>query len=449
MTFAGRSVFLRVFGCIRAPALALATVACFGASPPAAAQQQIERLQIVPGPTWSGWEDLQQNTCTQAQQSAGTCFATNSAADCVTTGANRIDCFARVYGGLVARRQWDGQTWQPWRPLLGLSMHYFSNAAPECVAWDQGIDCVARESAVVLPHPSSAPFHFPVSGSATWSALGGVLSSDPECLSPQPGRLDCFGRGTDGALYQNTLQGGAWSGWVGRGDQILELSKPSCVSLSASARIFCVFVTPANQLREFSIFTSGNLPSFRDLTGGNFSVLGNVGPSPKCVVNGDIHCLVPARNGNTAMLAWLSTNGTSNWTLRNAGSTLGGGQALRYDWDCVALQPNRIDCMELVVQGMRRSFGGQRPTGVLLRHGVLTPSSSSGSWGDVALSSAPTSFPSFLDCVSWGADRIDCFASGSPLDATALWHAWFAAPPPPIEFRPNRPLPPIARPPSN
>jgi hypothetical protein len=128
---------------------------------------------------------------------------------------------------------------------------------------------------------------------------------------------------------------------------------------------------------------------------------------------------------------------------------LGGGQALRYDWDCVVLQSNRIDCMELVVQGMRRSFGGERPTAVLLRHGVLTPSSSSGSWGDVSLSSAPTSFPTFLDCVSWGADRIDCFATGSPLAATALWHAWFAAPPPPTELRPSRPLPPIVRPPSN
>ena len=107
-------------------------------SPPAAAQiENVDRLAIS-APTWNGWENLEQSTCTQAQQAAGTCFASNSAPDCVTVGANRLDCFTRVYGGVVARRQWDGQTWQPWSLLSNMAMHSYYASAPECVAWDAG-----------------------------------------------------------------------------------------------------------------------------------------------------------------------------------------------------------------------------------------------------------------------------------------------------------------------
>ena len=433
----------RVFKGVRAPALLLATIACLGVSPPAAAQLDVGRLEIN-GPVWSGWEDLQQGTCTQAEQSAGACFISNSAPDCVSTGDNRIDCFTRVGGAVVARRQWDGQTWQPWRPLPGMAAHHFYNAAPECVAWGQGrIDCFARRDGDEVPH------QFTVAGGAgapSWEDRGGVLHSDPECVSPQAGRLDCFGRGTDGMLYQNTFEG-QWSGWVLRGGPIMELSKPSCVTMGA--RIFCVFTTPALQLREFSVFLSGSNPGFRDITSGSFSAqdVGADGsqPSPKCVVSGEIHCFVPATNGGAFLLAWLSSNGTSAWTLRDAGSTFVGA-AHRYDWDCVVLQSDRIDCMELVIQATRRGHGGWRPSGVLLRRGVLTPSTSGASWGSAALSTAPTSYPAFLDCVSWGADRIDCFATGN---GTTLWHAWYAPPPPrPTLINPNRP-PPSFRPPNN
>ncbi|MGH6950868.1 MAG: hypothetical protein ACREH4_08350, partial [Vitreimonas sp.] len=183
----------RAFARIRTPALFLATSVCLAVSAPASAQQQLPTLDIVRAPTWAGWEDLQQST--------------SSAADCVTTGVNRIDCFARVQGGAVARRQWDGQIWQPWAPLPGMVMHYFSNAAPECVVSAQGrIDCIARDSNLVLPHPSAPVFHFPVGAAATsWTHMSqGVLSFDAECLSPSAGRIDCIGRGANGGLWQST-----------------------------------------------------------------------------------------------------------------------------------------------------------------------------------------------------------------------------------------------------
>lgn len=442
--------FARVFACIRT--LFLAAAACFAVATPAAAQLQVERLTPIPGPVWGGWENLEQSTCTQAQQAAGTCFASNSAPDCVTVGANRLDCFTRVYGGVVARRQWDGQTWQPWNLLSNMAMDSYYASAPECVAWDAGrIDCFISRNGDGVPHQFTVAGG---SGAPSWEDRGGVLTSDAECLSPQTGRLYCIGRGTDGALHQNMLVGAGWSGWNGpggqAGEQIQVSTKPSCVTLGA--RIVCVFVTPSLQLRELSVSLNGTNPAYRNVTSGTFSAqdVGADGnqPSPKCVVNGEIHCFVPATNGGAFLLAWLSSNGTSPWTLRDAGSTFVGA-AHRYDWDCVARQSNRIDCMELVIQATRSPRGGGwRPSRVLLRHGVLTPSASSSSWGDAALNTAPTEYPAFLDCLSWGADRIDCFASGGH-DANALWHAWFAPPPPrPTLINPNRP-PPVFRPPSN
>ena len=34
-----------------------------------------------------------------------------------------------------------------------------------------------------------------------WEDLQGAIRSAPECVSWGPGRIDCFARGRDGALY--------------------------------------------------------------------------------------------------------------------------------------------------------------------------------------------------------------------------------------------------------
>jgi hypothetical protein len=441
--------FERVFACIRT--LLLVAAACFAAATPAAAQLQVERLRPIPGPVWGGWEDLQQSTCTQAEMNTGTCFTISSQADCVSTAVNRIDCFAMAFGGVVARRQWDGQTWQPWRALPSISVQ--QGVTPECVGWDQGrIDCFARDTnAGVLSLPSGRPLHFPVTTGSAWAEMGippGVLDSDPECLSAQAGRLDCFGRGTDGALYHNILRNGVWSGWIGRGDQIHERAKPSCVAAVQRGSILCMFITPAKGLREFEVFLSTGNTGFRNMVSGSaFQVFDavNFGPRLECVINiGRVNCFTLATNGGPLMLAWLMTDSNSSWVLWNSsGSDVGGSQAVSYDWDCVAQQPDRIDCMELSTQ--RVNTNGTMTSTIQLRHGVLTPSTGAFAWYNAALGAAPTGFPAFLDCVSWAADRIDCFASGAQ-SGTALWHAWFAAPPSPTVFNPNRPRPAIRRP---
>lgn len=45
-----------------------------------------------------------------------------------------------------------------------------------------------------------------------WENLGGVIMERPECVSWGPNRIDCFGRGTDSAMYHRWWNGPAWGG---------------------------------------------------------------------------------------------------------------------------------------------------------------------------------------------------------------------------------------------
>jgi Repeat of unknown function (DUF346) len=75
---------------------------------------------------WGGWEDL-----------GGILL---EAPNCVTWGANRIDCFARGTDRAMYHRWWDGSTWGGWEDLGGIILE-----APNCVSWSVNrIDCFAR-----------------------------------------------------------------------------------------------------------------------------------------------------------------------------------------------------------------------------------------------------------------------------------------------------------------
>ena len=60
-----------------------------------------------------------------------------------------------------------------------------------------------------------------------WESLGGVLTSGPAVSSWSNGRLDCFVRGTDSALWHKWWQNG-WSGWESLGGVLT--SGPAAVS---------------------------------------------------------------------------------------------------------------------------------------------------------------------------------------------------------------------------
>ncbi len=73
--------------------------------------------------------------------------------ECVSWGANRLDCFVRGTDKALWHKWWDGSRWNK------------------------------------------------------WESLGGVLTSLPECVSWGANRLDCFVRGTDKALWHKWWDG--------------------------------------------------------------------------------------------------------------------------------------------------------------------------------------------------------------------------------------------------
>ncbi|MEY2404085.1 MAG: hypothetical protein QOD38_1636 [Acidimicrobiaceae bacterium] len=74
-----------------------------------------------------------------------------------------------------------------------------------------------------------------------WTALGGVLISDPDISASSPTRIDAFGRGTDNALWHrwSTDGGASWWPWESLGGFLL--AGPAAVSTGPSR--IDVFVT--------------------------------------------------------------------------------------------------------------------------------------------------------------------------------------------------------------
>ncbi len=55
------------------------------------------------------------------------------------------------------------------------------------------------------------------SAPARWRPLGGVFTSGPAVASPGPGRVELYGRGLDGGIWQNIRNGDDWTGWASIG----------------------------------------------------------------------------------------------------------------------------------------------------------------------------------------------------------------------------------------
>ena len=79
--------------------------------------------------------------------------------DCVSWGANRIDCFARASDNALWHMWWDGSSW------------------------------------------------------STWESLGGLLTSGPSAASWGLNRLDVFVKGGDNGIYHKWWDGSSWNGF--------------------------------------------------------------------------------------------------------------------------------------------------------------------------------------------------------------------------------------------
>jgi hypothetical protein len=377
------------------------------------AQQSVDKLvPLQPKEQWQGWENL-----------GG---VTAGGPECVATQVNRLDCFARVAGGLLIRHQWNGAQWSGPVPINGIAMDSFFDSRPECVTVaPDHIDCFARRDS------DQVMFQRTIHGGfmTGWHDLGvNPLSSEPDCVSVGGGRLDCFARAASASsnsapavLMHNSFDGNVWSGWVSRGGQILARTKPSCVVFRGE--IHCIVVWSDGMLRHMQFQSPSSGPVVRNMPGGVLTEPApGMGVSPKCMVtrgpdfnspiDDAIHCFAPG----LGLLLHETWNGQGNqtWTLSDVGGTFGGG-----DWDCLMRSELRIDCVELV---KTRTSGSNTPNGFFMRHRTLE----TGQGVRISDVNLPTqgAIPTLMRCVSWAPDRIDCFAGGSNFDGSPLLHSW-------------------------
>ncbi len=321
----------------------------------------VERAQAQ----WGGWESL-----------GGVIL---EEPNCVSWGANRIDCFARGTDRAMWHRWWNGSAWGGWESLGGVILE-----EPNCVSWGANrIDCFARGT-------DRAMWHRWWNGSAWggWESLGGIILEQPNCVSWGANRIDCFARGTDRAMWHRWWNGSAWGGWESLGGIILE--QPNCVSWGAN-RIDCF--ARGTDRAMWHRWWNGSA------WGGWESLGGIILEQPDCVSWGANRIDCFARGTDRAMWhRWWNGSAWGGW------ESLGG--VILEQPNCVSWGANRIDCFA-------------RGTDAAMWHRWWNGSAWGGweSLGGVILEQP--------NCVSWGADRIDCFARGTD---RAMWHRWWPCP---------------------
>ncbi|MBI3438807.1 MAG: hypothetical protein HY054_09220 [Proteobacteria bacterium] len=376
---------------------------------PGAATAQIHQPLMIE--QWSGWEDL-----------GGALFRGPA---CTSSQSNRIDCFAVQYGGVIGTRQWAQNTWSAWANVNGVVADSFFSSRPECMSWGPDhVDCfVFRDGDGV---PFRRTFH---AGFDTgWEALGGALTSAPSCVSTVLRHLDCFGRGGDGQLYRNSFNGDIWSGWSALGGQLLDRTKPSCVVFRGG--IVCVTVFTDSRIQVYQVGSNGASITRPQIGNMVQAIAAGTDPSFRCVVapslnvqTSRIECFAPMLAPNATLGRW-EFDGAS-WGISDTGAITGGISS--YDWDCVAQQDERVDCVDLIGHGSANLPG--QTTSITLRHLKLDflPSAN---WETVPLTTpAGAGVPIFLRCTSWGPQRLDCFATGGGFSATHMLHAWLSLQP--------------------
>jgi hypothetical protein len=366
----------------------------------------VAHAQVKPQPLlerWSGWEDL-----------GG---ALDKGPECASSQPSQIDCFDVRTNAIIVHSQFAQNAWSNWSDVNGIVPASSYASRLECVSWGPNhLDCFARRDDNTVVRRTYD--HGYDSG---WETLGGSLSTDPSCISKEARYLDCFGRGTDGQLYRDSFNGDAWTGWAPLGGQILENTKPSCVVFRTN--LFCMTVGTNSRIQVHPIGGIVQQPPIADPV----QSVSTSDPSFRCVV-------APGGNGQPSKIECFATQVTSNWGLGRwtfdgtnwAKSDVGliplASGVLSYDFDCVAQQNQRVDCVDLIGHPDPKNGNGVIGS-VVFRH-VQLDFSSTANWHTVALTMDPNLLlPRWVRCTSWGQSRVDCFAAGGNTFATHLLHA--------------------------
>jgi len=268
------------------------------------------------GNAWSGWEGL-----------GGQAGIPPS---CVSWGPNRIDCF--TLGAMsedLMHRWWDGNSWGGWENLGSPNGPPVAEQ-PSCVSWGANrIDCFGRTGAQ-LSH------RWWDGGSWRWENLGGNLDDAPVCLSVAVNRLDCFGRDRYMMVHLG-WNGRSWDGWEDLGGFMV--ARPSCVG-SGTDRIDCFALADDKTLyhRASTSVSWGSTNGVLGWNGWDNLNQGAVMEVPNCVSAqaSQIDCFARSPDQTMAHLRW---NGTRWGPWENLGE-----DAVADLPQCLSSGPKRIDC---------------------------------------------------------------------------------------------------------
>jgi YVTN family beta-propeller protein len=332
------------------------------------------------GSTWTAWA--------WANGSAGQLGASPACSG--TPGSGGVSCLLTAPDGTARLRSWDGNHWSQASATAGLRVE-----AATCVSRAGSLNCVGhRAHDGSLVHLAWAPTPADPRRAGQSTNLGGVLVAAPSCVAMNDSRLDCFAVGLDGGLHQNTLVGGAWSGYRGRGGA-LAAEAPSCVSWGPG-RIDCFVKGKDGAL--WQAWGDGTTWSW-------YSHGGVLTSAPSCVsaTANQIDCFVRGVGNDL----WLRRWDGATW---QAWAPLGGKIATGPS--CVSPAPGRVDCAAM-----------SQPEAAL-----VVISQVDGRWGNwLSLGGTLTGGPG---CVVTADQRLSCFmpAQGSLWERSrvgAAWADWF------------------------
>lgn len=272
-------------------------------------------------------------------------------------GPNRLDLFARGTDGNCYIKSWTGSAWFPsllgWNGL-GMPSSAGMGARPKVISTEVNhLDIIAPDGARMLYIKSWDGQNW-IPSQTGWSALGGPFVGAPEAVSWDSSRLDVLARGEDGNLW---LKSRVDATWIPSQTTWAAMGAPAGANIAAKPSV--------------ASWQPGRLDIFVSATDGNVYIKSWTGSA-----------WVPSQ------LGWNSMGAP-------AGKVLGAPQVVSWG-------PNRLDVFARGVDGQLyiKSWVGDS----------WVPSQ----LGWNSLAAPPGGFvPKQPRIVSWSANRLDIFASGT------------------------------------
>lgn len=315
------------------------------------------------------------------------------------------------------------------------------NAQPECITWGPGhIDCFVLWRDGTLRHRflSSAGWR------NDWENLGGQAASKPSCVSWGSGHIDCFVRWSDNTMRHRWFGAPVWHDWQNRGGNLA--SEPICVSMR-SGRIDCMAQFRDQSLQHIT-FDNQTWGTWKPVPGTNLGDLAlwqSGGLS--CVPSGGsfINCAARWADNTLRVSRFDSYFGPAWSAWQNLGMSLlarpaclmqginfrcfvqimtpGVGIAItqpetnnapvvvvgfpRSNMDCLSWTAGHIDCF--AAYQSRQLYHIWSFTG-------------GSSWTEMTDDFPPIAIKDTPECISWGSGHIDCFVR---LNDDKMYHRWF------------------------